>query len=87
MGVTRLGSLSEMLMTTELVINWSPGDLVQSLPVLRKLERLSEGDGTSDRGNRSYLLNSVSHRWTMISSMSTLHKAVTAPSYSQSGKR
>jgi len=45
-----------MLMTTELVINWSPGDRVQSLPVLRKLERLSDGDGTSDQGSRSYLV-------------------------------
>ena len=44
-----------MLMTTELVINWSPGDLVQSLPVLRKFERLSDDDGTSDHGSKSYL--------------------------------
>jgi len=43
-------------MTTELVINWSPGDLVQSLPVLRKLERLSDGDGTSDHGSKSYIV-------------------------------
>ena len=46
---------SEMLMTTELVINWSPGDLVQSLRVLRKLERLSDGDATSDHGSKSYI--------------------------------
>jgi len=47
---------SEMLMTTELEINWSPGDLVQSLPVLRKLDRLSDGDGPSDHDSKSHIV-------------------------------
>ena len=51
-----------MLMTTELVINWSPGDLVQSLPFLRKLERLSDGNGTSYHGSKSYLVFCILYR-------------------------
>jgi hypothetical protein len=49
-------------MATELVINWSPGDLVQSLPVLRKLERLSDDDGTSDYGSKSYVVFYILYR-------------------------
>jgi hypothetical protein len=78
---------SEMLMTTELVINWSPGDLVQSFPVLRKLERLSDGDG-----NKSYLVFYILYRiFRLISVRSALRKVATwstvsAPSCSQSGQ-